>query len=163
MTGFDYGLLAILGVSCFLGVRRGLIKELLSLVSYGLAGLASVWWGPVVASNPLLHWVGNEYLKLGIAYVALFILVLLMVGLLNMGLASMLRGTGLTPADRGLGAFYGLLRGLLGVLIIVVVLGYTPVPGEAWWKNAMFAPAAVSAVQQIKARVPEPVAGWLPY
>lgn len=163
MTGFDYGLLAILGVSCFLGIRRGLIKELLSLVSYGLAGLASVWWGPVVATNPLLHWVGNDYLRLGIAYVLLFILVLLMVGLLNMGLASMLRGTGLTPADRGLGALYGLLRGLLGVLIIVVVLGYTPVPGEAWWKNAMFAPAAVSAVQQIKARVPEPVAGWLPY
>lgn len=163
MTGFDYGLLAILGVSCFLGVRRGLIKELLSLVSYGLAGLASVWWGPGVASNPMLLWVGNEYLRLGIAYVALFIMVLLMVGLLNMALTGMLKGTGLTPADRGLGAIYGLMRGVLGVLIVVVVLGYTPVPNEAWWKNAMFAPAVVSAVQQLKVRIPEPVAGWLPY
>lgn len=163
MTGFDYGLIAILGVSCFLGVRRGLIKELLSLVSYGLAFLASVWWGPVVEQHPLLQWVSNEYLRLGIAYVLLFVLVLLAVGLVNMSLAAMLRSTGLTPADRGLGLLYGMLRGLMIVLALVVVLGYTPLPDQPWWKNAMFAPALVGAVQQIKSRVPEPMGEWLPY
>jgi len=163
VTGFDYGLLAILGVSCFLGFKRGLIKELLSLVSFALAGLASIWWGPSVANHPLLQWASNEYLRLGIAYVLLFILVLVSVGLLNMTLSGFLRGAGLTPADRGLGGLYGLIRGLLITLVLVIVLGYTPVPKQAWWTNAMFSSAIVGAMQQIKARVPEPVNEWLPY
>ncbi|WP_322348745.1 hypothetical protein [Orrella marina] len=43
------------------------------------------------------------------------------------------------------------------------MLGYTPVPKQAWWTNAMFSSAIVGAMQQIKARVPEPVNEWLPY
>lgn len=163
MTGFDYALLLILGVSCVLGLWRGLIKELLSLVSFSLAGLASVWWGPAFAARWLSSWIDNVYLRLGIAYVVLFVAVLLVIGLLNMALTNMLRETGLTPADRGLGAIYGLIRGVLLVLLIVAVLGYTPVPKEQWWKDAMFSSTAVGAVQQIKARVPSPVRDWLPY
>lgn len=163
MTGFDYGLLVILGVSVSLGFKRGLIRELLSLVSFGLAGIASIWWGPTVANHPLLQWASNEYLRLGIAYVLLFILVLVSVGLLNMTLSGFLKSTGLSPADRGLGATYGLLRGLLITLAIVVVLGYTPVPEESWWRDAMFAGSVEDAVRQIKARVPEPMNEWLPY
>lgn len=163
MTGFDYGLLVILGVSSFLGARRGLIKELLSLVSFALAGLAAVWWGGALSSARWLQWVDNAYLRMGIAYVVLFVLALVVLGLINMGLGSMLKGAGLAGADRGLGLMYGLVRGLLVSLLIVIVLGYTPVIEEPAWKNGMFTGSAVDAVRQIKLRLPESVAQWLPY
>jgi membrane protein required for colicin V production len=51
----------------------------------------------------------------------------------------------------------------LFVLILVTLAGYTPLPNESWWKNAMFSGQVVAAVQQIKMRLPEPIAGWLPY
>ena len=46
MTGFDFVVLAILVVSGVLGLVRGLLKEVLSLVAYLLAFVAAIWWGP---------------------------------------------------------------------------------------------------------------------
>lgn len=163
MTGFDFALLGILGASTLLGIIRGLIKELLSLVAFGLAFLAAIWWGPSLAGINLLNWVSNEYLKLGISYAGLFVATLLAVGLLNMALGAMIKGTGLSPADRGLGAMFGLVRGALLVLVLVVIAGYTPLPKESWWEQAMFSKQIVGLIQQVKARVPAPLDQWLPY
>lgn len=146
-----------------LGVWRGLIKELMSLVAFGLAFLAAIWWGPDLSSIGILNWVKHDYLKLGIAYASLFIATLLAVGILNMALAAMIKSTGLSPADRGLGAVFGLLRGTLLLLILVTIAGYTPLIEEPWWRNAMFSEQMVSVIQQIKHRMPDPINQWLPY
>jgi membrane protein required for colicin V production len=163
VTGFDLVLLGALGVSTMLGLWRGLIKELLSLVAFGLAFLAAVWWGPALSDVSLLDWVKHDYLRLGIAYSGLFVITLLGVGLINVTLSAMIKSTGLTPADRGLGGLFGLLRGMLLVLVLVVIAGYTPLPQEAWWKQAMFSEQVVGVIKEIKQRVPPPIDGWLPY
>ena len=49
MTGFDFVVLAILAVSGVLGLVRGLLKEVLSLVAYLLAFVAAIWWDPTDA------------------------------------------------------------------------------------------------------------------
>ena len=146
-----------------LGVWRGLIKELMSLVAFGLAFLAAIWWGPDLSSFGILNWVKHDYLKLGIAYASLFIATLLAVGILNMALAAMIKSTGLSPADRGLGGLFGLLRGVLLLLVLVTIAGYTPLIQEPWWKNAMFSKQMVGVIQQLKQRKPEPIDQWLPY
>ena len=146
-----------------LGVWRGLIKELMSLVAFGLAFLAAIWWGPDLSSFGILHWVKHDYLKLGIAYASLFIVTLLAVGILNMALAAMIKSTGLSPAARGLGGLFGLLRGVLLLLVLVTIAGYTPLIEEPWWKNAMFSKQMVGVIQQLKQRMPEPIDQWLPY
>ncbi len=163
MTGFDFALIGILGASSLLGVIRGLIKELLSLVAFGLAFLAAIWWGPGLSDVSLLNWVRHDYLRLGISYALLFVLTLLAVGLLNMAMAAMIRSTGLSPADRGLGGLFGLVRGVLLVLVLVVIAGYTPLPQEGWWRDAMFSEQVVEVVVQLKNRLPAPVNEWLPY
>lgn len=162
MTGFDFVLLAILAASAVLGLIRGLVKEVLSLAAYALAFLAAIWWGPTV-NDSLEAWISQPFLRMGAAYVGVFVVVLLLIGLFNMTLAALIRATGLTPADHGLGALFGLLRGVLFVLLLVIVAGYTPLPGEPWWKNAMFSGRVVALIQQIKLRVPPPVDQWLPY
>jgi len=163
VTGFDFVLLGVLGVSTMLGLWRGLIKELLSLVAFGLAFLAAVWWGPALSDVSFFGWVKHDYLRLGIAYAGIFVATLLCVGLVNVALGAMIKSTGLTPADRGLGGLFGLMRGLLFVLVLVVIAGYTPLPQEAWWKQAMFSKQVVGVIQEIKRRVPSPVDSWLPY
>jgi membrane protein required for colicin V production len=163
VTAFDFILLGIIGTSMLLGVWRGLIKELMSLVAFGLAFLAAIWWGPDLSSFGILNWVKHDYLKLGIAYASLFIATLLAVGILNMALAAMIKSTGLSPADRGLGGLFGLLRGVLLLLVLVTIAGYTPLIQEPWWKNAMFSKQMVGVIQQLKQRKPEPIDQWLPY
>jgi len=79
-----------------------------------------------------------------------------------MALSALIDKTGLTPADHGLGAIFGLARGVLFVLLLVTLAGFTPLPAESWWKNAMFSKVVVGVVEQIKTRLPEPVRDWLP-
>jgi membrane protein required for colicin V production len=154
--------MAILAISVVLGLLRGLLKEVLSLVAYASAFLAAIWWGPTVAEW-FTQWISQPFVSMALAYLGVFIAVLLSIGMINMTLAALLSKTGLTPADHGLGAMFGLLRGVLFVLVLVILAGYTPLPEEPWWKNAMFSKQVVSAVQQIKLKLPPPVNDWLPY
>ncbi len=162
MTSFDYIVLAILGVSGLLGLLRGFIKEALSLIAYGVAFLAAIWWGPRVTSW-LSPYIENDLLRTGAAYGAVFIVVLLLVGLLNVTLATLIQKTGLTPADHGLGGLFGLLRGALIVLVLVALAGYTDLPREPWWTQARLSSAAVQGVQKVRQWLPPSLAQWLPY
>ncbi len=162
MTSFDFVVMAIVLASGVLGLLRGLLKETLSLTAYVLAFVAAIWWGPSVYG--WLHpYIDTSLLRMGVSYAIVFILVLLGVGLLNRTLAALIRSIGLMPADHGLGALFGLARGLLIVLLLVAAGGYTPLPKEPWWRDAMFSPAAVSAVKHIKTWLPPALASWLPY
>lgn len=162
MTGFDYIVLAILGVSGLLGMMRGLIKEVLSLVAFAVSVLAAVWWGGM-ASSALAGLIANPYLRAAAGYGGVFVIVLMLVGLLNVLLSSLIERTGLTPADHGLGAVFGLLRGALIVFVLVGLAGYTELPQESWWQEARLSDAIVGAMQQSKAILPPALSAWLPY
>jgi membrane protein required for colicin V production len=161
VTGFDFTVLAILGCSAILGLIRGLLKELLSLIAYGAAFAAAIWWGPVV-----YIWLGPyveaSLARMGLAYAAVFILTLMGVGLVNATLAAVIRVTGLGAADHGLGGLFGLARGALVVLTLAALAAHTPLPQEPWWRGAMFAPAVEKAVKQVKSWLPPPLAARLP-
>lgn len=161
MTGFDFVVLAILAASGILGLVRGLLKEILSLIAYAAAFAAAVWWGPHV--HEWLTMIENSLLRMAVSYGAVFIVVLLGVGLLNMTLSALIRTTGLSPADHGLGGLFGVLRGILIVLVLVAVAGYTPMPQEPWWENAMLSGTMVDMLQKIKTWLPPELAEWLPY
>jgi len=162
VTGFDYIVLVILGVSAILGMVRGLVKEVLSLLAFAVAVLAAVWWG-TAASTALSAFIENAFLRTAAGYGAVFIIVLLLVGLLNLTLAGLIERTGLTPADHGLGAVFGLARGALIVFILVALAGHTELPQESWWQEARLSGAAVAAVQQSRAMLPPSLSSWLPY
>lgn len=162
MTSFDFIVLAIVGVSACLGLIRGLIREVLSLIAYVLAFLASVWWGASL-SVQLTPWLDNVLLRTALAHGAIFIVVLLLVGLLNVTLGALLRKTGLTPADHGLGGLFGALRGALFVLLLVALAGYTEWPQQDWWQQASLSEPIVRGLRQLKLVLPPMVASWIPY
>ena len=162
MTGFDYLFLAILGASTILGLVRGLLKELLSLIAYIVAFTAAIWWGPT-AAGWFSSLVENALLRTALSYGGVFITALLLLGLLNMTLSALIEHSGLTVADHGFGAVFGFLRGLVFSLLLVILAGYTELPQEPWWQEARLSSAAVQAVQNIKQFIPPSLAAWLPY
>jgi len=162
VTGFDYIVLTILGVSALLGMIRGLIKEVLSLLAFGVAVVAAVWWGGAI-SHALSEYISNGFLRAAVGYGGVFLIMLLLVGLLNVTLAGLVERTGLSPADHGLGAVFGLARGALIIFILVGLAGYTELPQETWWREAKLSGAIVSGVQQSKSILPSALSSWLPY
>lgn len=162
MTEFDYIVLAIVGTSGLLGFVRGFIKEAFSLIAYIAAGYAAVMWGPR-AYPWFSSLIDNHMISLALAYAVVFIAVLLIVGIINLSLSSLISLTGLGPADRGLGLMFGIARGLLLVVAVVILAGYTDLPQESWWQQARFSPAAVNAVLYIKSLIPVDIGNYLPY
>ena len=162
MTSFDYLVLAVLCVSAVLGFLRGLVKEVLSLLACIVAFLAAIWWGPLV-SGWLANLIENTLLRTAVAYGLVFIVMLLLVGVINLTLTTLIDKTGLGQADHGLGALFGLLRGALIVLVLVALAGYTELPAEPWWQEARLSGTIVQAIQQIKLMLPESLSSWLPY
>ncbi len=142
----------------------GLLKEVLSLLAYVLAFVAAIWWGPRCLWLAGCPWIETTVLRMGVAYAAVFVVVLLGVGLVNMTLSALIRTTGLSPADHGLG---GLLRAGAGRAhragAVVTVAGYTPLPQEAWWRDAMFSAYGHEAVKHTKVWLPPSLASMLPY
>lgn len=162
MNSFDYIILAILGASGLVGFVRGLIKELMSLVAYLAAFMAALWWGPQ-AAGWLSGLIDNSLLRSAVSYAAVFICTLLGVGLINMLLSALIEHTGLSPADHGLGMIFGLARGVVFILIIVIVAGYTQLPAEPWWRESSLVKMAIEAVKRIKLYIPPDLASWLPF
>lgn len=162
MSSIDYFILAILAFSAILGFIRGLIKELMSLLAYVAAGAAALWWGPTMASW-ISHLIETSLLRSAIAYGLVFMVTLLSVGVVNLSLGAMITATGLGPADHGLGMVFGIIRGALFVLIMVLLAGYTQLPAEPWWQASSLVKTAIDALMSIKLYLPADIAAWLPY
>jgi len=160
MTLFDYLVLFILGCSVAIGMLRGLIKEVLSLLGWILALVVANAYGDALAAL-LPDAIPGHVTRLIVAFIALFIGVRVLTMLLAMLLDSFLKATGLTMADRGLGAIFGLARGVVIVLAAVLVCGMTDIPRQEFWKNATMSPWAVSTARAVLPLLPDNVAKYV--
>ena len=52
----------------------------------------------------------------------------------------LIEAVGLRPVDRTLGALFGVLRGGLLLLVLALVIQYTPLHKALWWQDSALAP-----------------------
>lgn len=127
---------------------RGLIKEILSLVSWVVAFVVANAY-----SETLAEWLPavfpGQIIRLIVAFLLLFIGVRLLMALVMMAVDAVIKASGLSLADRGLGGLFGLARGCVLVLAAVLVCGMTSMPQQAFWKNALFSPLAETAARTV--------------
>ena len=153
MTAFDYCVFAILVISILLSLVRGVVRELLSLagwiVAFMVANSFAARFVPVLPS-----FITGELLRMSLAFAALFLAALLAMSLVAMAASALTKTAGLGLADRFLGSLFGLIRGLLAVLLIVLAAGLTALPQEPFWRKAVLSgPLEIAAMMAIP---------WLP-
>lgn len=154
MTSFDYAVLLIAGFSVLLSVMRGMVREILALLSWVAAfWVANAFSGQLVPMLPAS--IPNESLRYLAAFVILFLVTLLVTSLITIALSEVIKNLGLKPADRLLGALFGLVRGMLIALVIVLVAGLTTLPRQPFWRNAMFSAPLEAVAQMVKPWLPE--------
>jgi membrane protein required for colicin V production len=157
VTIFDYVVLFILAASVVISMLRGLVKEILSLVSWVIAFVLANAYGAQLA--PLLpSMIPGQAVRLMVAFVALFLGVRILMGLLTLAFDAVIKASGLSLADRGLGGLFGLGRGLVIVLAGVILCGMTSIPQQAFWKDALLSPLAESGARTIKPFLPAALA-----
>jgi membrane protein required for colicin V production len=157
MTGFDYAVLIVIGLSLLIGVLRGAVKEVLSLFGWVAAFLvANTFAGQLApALSPLII---NPALQTVAVYAALFIVTLFLVMLLKIAMSELIKTLGLGALDRFLGLFVGFARGALITLIGVLVAGMTALPREPFWRQAVSSPWFETLAVAVKPSLPEEIA-----
>ena len=135
MTLFDLAVLAIVGLSVLLSVIRGLVREVLALAAWVVAFLAANMLAATVAPW-MPEALPSEELRLLAGFLCVFVGVLIAMSVLAMLASKLVKSAGLGLEDRLLGSAFGLARGLLVVMILVLLAGLTSLPRQAVWRNA---------------------------
>jgi len=139
--------------SIVISTMRGLVKEILSLLSWVVAFVVANAYGEVLAGW-LPQAIPGQTARLIVAFIALFIGVRLLMLLLTMAIDAVIKAAGLSLADRGLGGLFGLARGVVLVLAGVLVCGMTAIPQQAFWREALLSPLAETAARTVKPYLP---------
>lgn len=153
MTIFDYLVLFVLVCSVVISTLRGLVKEILSLLSWIVSFMVANAYGQDLA-RMLPDMIPGSATRLIVAFIALFIGVRLLMMLLSMAIDAAIKASGLTLADRGLGGLFGLGRGLVIVLAAVLLCGMTAIPKQRFWSEAVLSPLAETAARTVKPFLP---------
>jgi membrane protein required for colicin V production len=131
----DYAVLGIVAISILVGVLRGFVKEAFSLAVWAAAFLAAFSLsGPV--ADMLQDSISLPSARTALAFAGVFIAVLLVGGLLTYLVGKLVEKTGLSGTDRLLGGAFGACRGLILVVVLILVAGLTPIPGDPWWSES---------------------------
>ena len=162
MTAFDLIVIGIVGLSAVFAFWRGLIRVVLSLVALVAAVLAAIEFSPSAADMlPMLS--DNPSTRYLAAFALIFVVVVVIGALLGWALSRAVRAIGLGFIDRLLGAVFGMARGVLIVVILVLLAGLTTLPRQEWWQNALFAPPLVIAALSLRPWLPQALAKRLDY
>jgi membrane protein required for colicin V production len=161
MTWFDYAVIAVVGLSVLLAAWRGVVREIAALAGWAAAFILSTLFAQDVA-----QWLPaslSPMLRVVVAYLVIFLGVLLLSGLAGALLAKLFRAAGLGITDRAVGALFGLARGLLIVFVVVMLAGLTNLPKEAFWREAALSGPIETAVLAAKPVLPKDLAQRIRY
>jgi len=153
MTVLDYAVLTIVGLSVLLSIIRGLVREVLALLAWAVGFIvASVLAADLAALLP--PEVPGDQLRLLAGFAGVFLVVMLLMSLLAIFVSKLVKSAGLGVEDRVLGGVFGVVRGLLVVVVLVLLAGLTSLPREPVWRDAVLSDPLEAFAGQVKTLLP---------
>lgn len=162
LTLTDGVLCGVLLLSLIVGVWRGLVQELMSLGGWIVSFFLAQWLAQSVAQALPFWREASSQVRYGLAFALVFVGGLLAVALLSWLLGKVVATAGLRPADRVLGGGFGVVRGVLVLLVASVVVHQLGLREQAWWQQALATPVLESTLKGLKPALPQPMQAWLP-
>ncbi|MDT8990900.1 CvpA family protein [Curvibacter sp. APW13] len=161
MATVDWIFLGVLLFSMVVGAWRGLVYELISLASWFVAFVLAQWFAPDVAKHLPMAGAG-EALRYAAGFVVVFVGSLFAGSLIAFVLKKLISAVGMSPADRALGALFGVVRGAVLLLAVVLVVGMTPLHTGSWWQEATGPRVANVVLSGLKPVLPQEFGKYLP-
>ena len=156
MNAVDWVLIGLMLLSGALGFWRGVVKEFFALLAWVL--------GFVVCSRYAFEWsrelplpVWAQAMREAVAWVLIFLLVMLVMALIGSVMKRLLSLAGLGLADRLLGTVFGLARAAIMWLAIAVLVGLTPWRQAEVWVNSQVAQSVHQLLMYLKPVLPAPL------
>ena len=157
----DWALVATLLLSVVLGLARGLVFEVMSLVGWVVAWFGAQWYAPEVAVHLPVGVPGSSS-NIAAAFALTFIAALVVWGLLARLVRLLVHATPLSIIDRVLGGAFGILRGVVLLLAVALVIALIPAGKSPAWRQSRGAMWLNGSLQGIKPVLPAAVVKLLP-
>ena len=132
----DVVIISLIALSAILSLFRGFVKEALALVTWLVALWVALHFSPALA-EAFLGGISTPSLRAGVAFVILFVIVLILSALINRLASQLVKRTGLTGTDRMIGMLFGVARGAVVVAVLVLLAGMTTMPQDPWWQQSV--------------------------
>ena len=156
MNAVDWVLIGLMLLSGALGFWRGVVKEFFALLAWVL--------GFVVCSRYAFEWsrelplpVWAQAMREAVAWVLIFLLVMLVMALIGSVMKRLLSLAGLGLADRLLGTVFGLARASIMWMAIAVLVGLTPWRLTEVWVDSQVAQSVHQLLVYLKPVLPAPL------
>ncbi|HEY5632892.1 MAG TPA: CvpA family protein [Burkholderiaceae bacterium] len=153
MTGWDWFIVVVVGISTVLGLWRGMIRTVFGLAAWVVGVLAPLVLAPEVA---VLSGMGEHP---WVVFVLLFVAAFVLTRLVGVLLARAMGRLGFGGADRGLGAILGVARGV--VLVVLAVAGARMLDAHQGpaWRASISRPVLDAVVHWVEPYLPGRVSG----
>lgn len=160
MTIADALIVLAVATSVVIGLIRGFVVEVMALVVWAFAIFASLMFAPKL-TDALAGAIETPSARIFLAYALVFVGTLLVGAVVTWLLRKLVEGTGLSGTDRLLGGVFGIARGAVLVVVVVLMLGLTPFPRDAWWRESRLLPHVVVLAERARAWLPERIAAQI--
>ena len=139
MLTIDWVILAIVAISALISIKRGFVKEMLSLASWSAAFIIALnFYGNLEVL--LEQWIKTPSVRYGTAFGILFAATLIIGAMINHLVSELVRITGLTGTDRIFGVVFGTARGLILVTAAIFGLQMLSLSQDPWWQESILIP-----------------------
>ncbi len=140
MNWADWAILGILLFSSLISIKRGFVKEALSLATWILAFIVAMVFSDRLAGL-LTNLIETPSVREMAAFAILFAATLIVGAMVNYLIGELVRMTGLSGTDRLFGMLFGLARGLVVVMAILILLpSLIPLEQDNWWHESVLIP-----------------------
>lgn len=153
---FDLIVLMILGVSALIGLLRGAVREVVTVVAFAASVIIAIFLLRFTA--PIFrHMVHPDWLASASAILIIFVAAYVTLRVLGGQLTDKVRKTNLGALDRAVGLGFGLVRALvtLGLLNIVFHIATPPERTPKWMTQAVLYPLTEVSADALRALAPK--------
>ena len=162
MESFNYidiAIVVLVLLSAIVGFVRGFVREAFSLASWIAAIVVAFLFYEKLATQLPFN-IPNDLARQGVAFLLLFVGVLILGSIINYLFNKAIHAIGLGGADRVLGGVFGVVRGSLVVTLLVLLmgLGLTSFTEHQLWTSSKLVPHFVKTADWIKKEIPDNVA-----
>lgn len=155
MSWADYAILGIILVSALLGLVRGFLREVASLLLWMLGFWLAIRYAAVVGDA--FRFVKSDEDRLIIGYVVILVVILIASTVVGMLLKKLVEGSGAGVGDRSLGTLFGTVRGVVIVTTLIMLGSMALTPQPRWWRESKLIPYAAPLVNMVRRMVPAKV------
>ncbi len=144
-NGLDYAIFILLFLSIAIGIARGFVKEAISLIAwiaaFVIATLFSIkcailFSGTADQASGVNPIESVPMVSVVVSYLVLFFGVLICGSIIKWIVNYLVEGSGLGLVNRFFGAFFGLARGCVIILITLFFLTFTALTAQSLWKES---------------------------